>query len=219
MRKACHPPQQLADQHTLIAQQYAGYFVGHPYRAAQQRTDPGAIQVEWDKPWVEPKVVSDGCAFCERLTDEDAERRVAGYQHAIDIEVLRPRSLLYTEWLGAGTDEVREVEEIDIAGVVRKRGVTASGPNRRTFIERHGACLDVQPISMVALPLRLKRKLCIEWNHIYRDWLAENDEIHYDFESREFYCEVDQEEPAAVEEPKEWWHALLQEEGRAGGSR
>ena len=59
MKIAVPLPQALADQHTLIAQRYAGYFVKHPYRAAQQRTGPGAIQVEWNRDWKEPVVVAD----------------------------------------------------------------------------------------------------------------------------------------------------------------
>src|SRR4029079_4632781 len=123
-------PQALADEHTLIAQRYAGYFVGHPYRAAQQRVGPEAIQVDTSKPWREPLVTSDGCGFCERLTDEEAVRRVAGYQHAIDIEVLRAYHLNYAEWL-ATSGAVRE--EVNIAGVVRNRGVSSSPQNRRQF--------------------------------------------------------------------------------------
>jgi hypothetical protein len=58
---------------------------------------------------------------------------------------------------------------------------------------------------MVDLPLRLKRKLCIEWNHLYRDWLNEHEGAWYDFDAREFYREVDEPSPSPAEEVKAWW--------------
>jgi hypothetical protein len=204
MRYPVDPPPSLADQHTLVAQRYAGYFVGHPYRAAQQRVGPGAIQVDRSRPWREPAVVSDDCEFCRRLTDDEAERRVAGYQHAIDIEVLRPHALAYAEWLGSDAPVV--VEEVNIAGVVKRRGVGASQANRRKFIETHGDVMDVKPLPLIDLPLRLKRKLCIEWNHLYRDWLREHPDIQYDFATRTFYRDVPAPDDEAPVQPKEWWH-------------
>ena len=59
MRAVVELPQTLADEHTLIAQRYAGYFVGHPYRAAQQRVGPDAICVDTAKAWKEPSVTAD----------------------------------------------------------------------------------------------------------------------------------------------------------------
>lgn len=204
MRYPVDPPPSLADQHTLVAQRYAGYFIGHPYRAAQQRVGPGAIQVDQSRAWQEPAVVSDGCEFCRRLTDEEAERRVAGYQHAIDIEVLRPHALAYAEWLGSDGPVV--FEEVNIAGMVKRRGVGASQANRRKFIETHGDVIDVKPLPLIDLPLRLKRKLCIEWNHLYRDWLLEHPDVRYDFATRTFYREIAVPEDEAPVQVKEWWH-------------
>lgn len=207
MRYPVDPPPALADQHTLIAQRYAGYFIGHPYRAAQQRVGPGAIQVERNKDWQEPQVVSDDCVFCSRLTDEDADRRVAGFQHAIDIEVLRPHALAYAEWLGTTSPDV--VEEVNIAGIVKRRGVGASQVNRRKFIETHADMIDVKPLPLIRLPLRLKRKLCIEWNHLYLDWLKEHPDIDYDAETRAFYREIEAPEEQAPMQPKEWWQGYV----------
>jgi hypothetical protein len=218
MRAATSLPPALADEHTLIAQRYAGFFLGHPYRAAQQKTGPGAIVIDWNRGWREPAVVSDGCDFCARLTDDEAVRRVAGYQHAIDIEVLRPYALLYSEWLRSGSPDVVEREEVDIAGVVQVRGTHASQANRRRFIELHLDTLAEKPCDMTQMPLRLKRKLCIEWNHLYRDWLRENPDISYDFEAREFYRELASIESTPRDEPKEWWHDMVAGNPFTGGA-
>jgi hypothetical protein len=150
VRVAIPLPQSLADQHTLIAQKYAGHFIGHPYRAAQQRTGPGAIQVEIDKPWKEPAVVADDCEFCARLTDEDATRRVAGYQHAIDIEVLRSRAASFADWLASCSSDIPEIEEVAVGETIVRRGVMNSAQNRRAYIAaaarvRHHLPLDGGP--------------------------------------------------------------------------
>jgi hypothetical protein len=204
MRRTISPPQHIADEHTLIAQSYAGFFLGHPYRAVQQSSAPGAITIDWTKDWKEPAVVSDDCKFCQTLSDEDADRRVAGYQHAIDIEVLRARSNLYADWLVTGTD-VPDMEEMNIAGVTKMRGISISARNRRRFIELHAAKFEIVGVNMTTLPLRLKRKLCIEWNHLYRDWMAANPGTGYDFDTHEFFQEVPDRLPD--ERLSTWWGA------------
>jgi len=208
MRLSVPIPQWLADEHTLIAQKYAGYFVGHPYRAAQQRTGPGAIVVDRVHPWKEPAVVADGCMFCERLTDEDAARRVAGFQHAIDIEVLRSCAAAYTEWLAMGED-VPETEELQIGERVVRRGVLNNPANRRHFIETHPERFETSALPIVRLPLRLKRKLCIDWNHLYLEFLRQNPGVSYDFEAREFFREGDAPEATGAPGVKPWWGAYL----------
>src|SRR5262249_3716414 len=157
--------------------------------------------------WREPAVVADGCTFCLRLTDADAVRRIDGYQHAIDIEVMRARADSYAEWLATTADEVVDFEEGSVAGVNVRRGIKARQEKQQRFIATHGEKFEVPSIGLLDLPLRLKRKICIEWNHIYRDWLLEQPEVHYDAARREFYRDVDQPEPAPVTRPKEWWSA------------
>jgi hypothetical protein len=205
MRVAVPLPQSLADEHTLVAQKYAGFFIGHPYRADQQRTGPGAIQVDRSKPWREPAVVADACDFCSHLSDGDAARRIAGYQHAIDIEVLRARAASFADWLAAAGAEVPEIEETEVAGENVRRGVANSAANRRAFLETHADEFDVNALSMIRLPLRLKRKLCIEWNHLYKDWLREHTDTWYDFDEHEFYREIEEQTEAAPEQAKQWW--------------
>ena len=203
MRAIVEFPQALADEHTLIAQRYAGFFVGHPYRAAQQRVGPDAIRIEHAKVWKEPLVAADGCEFCARLTDDDAVRRVAGYQHAIDIEVLRPHALAYATWLGSNARQ----EDLRTTGTDKPRGLSTSAADRRAFIETHSDILQIQPYPMIDLPLRLKRKLCIEWNHVYSDWMRDNPGICYDAATRDFYRDV--QEPALGAPPDDWWHAYV----------
>jgi hypothetical protein len=54
----------------------------------------------------------------------------------------------------------------------------------------------LRPLPFCTLPLRLQRKLCVEWNHIYLAWMQEHD-LQYDFEKHEFWHEVPEEEIAA----------------------
>ena len=115
----------------------------------------------------------------------------------IDIEVLRARSNLYADWLASGK-EVPDSEEVTIAGVTKQRGISISPRNRRRFIELHAEKFETVGVNMIELPLRLKRKLCIEWNHLYRDWLRANPGTHYDFEKREFYQDILDRAPASA---------------------
>jgi hypothetical protein len=201
MRIAHTLGQEFADKHTLVAQRYAGYLIGHPYRHKQQTVGPTAITVE-AKPWREPAITRDDCEFCKRLTDEEVTRKVAGYQHEIDIETLRMYGQAYSQWLMHETDEVPETEGVVIqvvdpdTGLVEERqfdrGLGDKAANRRRFIELH---IDTSPdlvtaLPMVDLPLRIKRKMCIEWAHLYRDYLKENPDVVYDFEKKEFYREL-----------------------------
>jgi hypothetical protein len=184
-QQTVHPPRKLADEHTLIAQRYAGYLVGHPYRQPQQTT---TVEIDRGRRWKEPAVVTDDCLFCVRLTDEEAVRRVAGFQYQIDIEATRTKRVYFVAWIGSGSSDVPEPGTYE-----------GSKINLRRFCELfQDAPTDgrpngwgVRPLPLVALPLRLKRKLCIEWNHIYLPWMEEEG-LEYDFEVRAFYREVDE---------------------------
>jgi hypothetical protein len=118
---------------------------------------------------------------------------------------LRARAASFAEWLASGSDEIAEVEEIVVGGEKIRRGIVNSAANRRAFIETHAAEFDVNALSMVELPLRLKRKLCIEWNHLYVAWLNSQRDTWYDFDDHEFYREIDEAPPATPGEVKEWW--------------
>jgi hypothetical protein len=176
--------QELADRWALKAQSYAGYFYGHPTRAGQfGKADNGRVFVDKTLKWQAPLARADRCEFCLLLTDQRAEERIAGFQAAMDIEVINRgfgKSHYYSLWL-------------------QKKGLTGellrelSHRNRRAFIEEwqdqpnphreHG--WNATGLDLTKLPLYLKRRLCVEWNHILRDYLVEKPFLYYDFEARE----------------------------------
>src|SRR3990167_633556 len=212
----------IADKITLIAQYYAGYFIGHPYRFDQQKVyrivDEGQQGIHVSKKlWKGPTIQRDNCQFCERTTDEEVKRRVAGFQHQIDIEILRNKTRHYNEWLKSNSPDIQDWHVSAINSVDENNNATRelilvgtadSAANRRKFIELFQNKPLVtytgqqrpdgwahKPIPLVDLPLRLKRKMVIEWNHIYRDFLTENPDIGYDFNTKTFYKEVPDLEP------------------------
>lgn len=186
MRETVDFPHKLVDEHTLLAQRYAGYFVGHPYRAVQETT---LVTVDKKHRWKEPSVVADGCIFCVRLTDEEATQRIAGYQYQIDVESTRTKMQYWLKWESTSSD-------------VPEPGVRKSWANLRRFCElfqgmateKRSNGWKTRPFPLVNLPLRLKRKLVIGWNHIYLRWLEENN-LQYDFNTHKFWREVDNTGP------------------------
>jgi hypothetical protein len=195
MRQTVTVPQAVIDEHSLVAQVYAGYLVGHPVRAARYTVPiatPGAVDIDWKSPWKEPNPVQDDCAFCLRLTDDEAVRRVAGFQAAIDKEVLGTKYKHLSEWatergLDSTDHAVRRQFIAENQYVPRPEHISDYGTPRPAA--PNGWKTKAAPI--VDLPLRLKRKLCIDWNHVYMRWLASMDNLHYDFETREFYRDLD----------------------------
>ncbi len=221
MKQIVKVPQHIVDEHALIAQKYAGCLVGHPVRAARYTVPlPGSVDIDFTRPWVEPNPVQDACLFCRRLTDEEAERRVFGFQAAIDKEVLARKWTHLQAWISTAPEEqIPTVIYLDQPGsvampdgttkLVRQRNIgamTGDFRNRRKFIEENqyrsrgpGTSLSGAPrpsgwntkaANIVSLPLRVKRKMCIEWNHVYLDWMRENG-LEYDFEAHEFYRQID----------------------------
>lgn len=179
-------PQRISDQHTLAAQAMAGFLVGHPYRHYQQSA---TILVDESKAWREPVVLRDKCLFCERMTDESVKQRIMGYQAAIDKESISPVGSMYQEWLTECGPTVIDVNEMDTPDGKVRRGNQMSMRNRRAFLAENASWIAQQPFPMFELPMRLQRKLCIQWNHIYTDWMAESPEkeIQYDWEQHEFF--------------------------------
>jgi len=189
-----------------VAQRYAGYFIGHPYRQDQQDSTPAAFHIS-RAPWREPPVISDHCLFCQHMTDLDVLRRVAGFQHQLDIEACRNKGQHYAKWVESGYPRVPE------PGIIPG---SHSAANLRRFVElfqdspvpaRAGAWARealpdgwrTRPLPLVALPHRLKRKLCIEWNALLLDWMV-RERLSYDFELREFYRLVAPKSANAPEE-------------------
>ncbi len=182
-RVTVDPPQELADDHTLVAQRYAGYLVGHPYRNERQSI---IITVDRKRVWKEPAIVSDDCIFCARLTDEQAVERVLGFLFAIDKESTGMKGKYLRMWVASGSPDVPEPNT-----------PAGSRRNLRKFCElfadmpteRRPNGWKLRPLPFCTLPLRLQRKLCIEWNHLYLVWMQEND-LNYDFEKHEFWHDV-----------------------------
>ncbi len=195
-REEVKPPRELADEHTLIAQRYAGALVGHPYRVKQQGTE---VTVDRRRPWKELAVVADDCIFCVRLTDEEAVRRVAGFQCAIDVEAIRTKGMHYMGWLSSGSPDVIDPGE----GLSHTHETNQA--NRRRFCElfqdmpteKRPDGWRMRPFPLVALPLRLKRKMCVEWNHLYIRWMEEEG-LQYDFAERVFWHEVETQAEATM---------------------
>ena len=196
-RTEVKPPRALANEHTLIAQRYAGYLVGHPYRQPQQTT---TVKIDRRRKWKEPSVVADDCIFCVRMTDEEAVRRVVGYQYQIDIESTRTKYQYYINWLGRNAGDVPEPENVIQTPWQGLKNTNKANLRRfcelfqDTVTEKRPNGWKTRPFPFVKLPLRIKRKLCIEWNHLYLPWMEENG-LQYDFENRLFWCEVP-DEPA-----------------------
>lgn len=221
MKQIVNVPQHIIDEHALIAQKYAGYLVGHPVRAARYTVPlPGSVDVDATRPWVEPSPVQDSCLFCRQLTDEEAERRVLGFQAAIDKEVLARKWGHLQHWLAsAPEDEIPTVIYLDdpssielpdgTTKSVRQRNIgamTGDFRNRRKFVELNqyrqrgpGTSLSGAPrpygwqtksANIAGMPLRIKRKMCIEWNHVYARWTQEAG-VNYDFEMHEFFRNID----------------------------
>ena len=195
-REEVKPPQEVADEHTLLAQKYAGYLVGHPYRNAQQSLQ---IVIDRRRRWREPALAADGCIFCVHLTDEGAERRVAGFQYQLDIEATRLKQRHYTDWVRSGSPDVSEPGKLFWP---------ESQANLRRFCElfqdmpteRRPTGWNTKPLPIIRLPLRLKRKLCIEWGHLLLKWM-QSEGLHYDFTDRVFYREVLDDPPEGAREP------------------
>lgn len=212
MREVVKPPHALANEHTLVAQRYAGYFVGHPYRNPQQTRE---VEIDRRRRWKEPAIVADDCLFCVRLTDAEAARRVLGYQYALDKESTweqRAPFLAYgamfgymhlaaldnepefVVWINSGLEDVPEPGKFDSQRNLRRfcelfQDVTS---------EKRPEGWVTRPLPFITLPLRLKRKLCIEWNHLYLLWMEDNG-LEYDFEKQEFWHEVELSRPGAAD--------------------
>ena len=182
-REEVTPPQELADEHTLIAQRYAGALVGYPYRDEQQNR---IVIVDRSRPWREPAAVADDCLFCVRLTDEQAIQRVEGFQHQIDIEACRGKYQHIGAWLDSGSPDVPNPKH-DHKNRANLRRFCELFQDMPT--ERRPTGWETKPFPMVALPLRLKRKMCVEWNHLLLRWMEENG-LQYDFEQHVFWHEV-----------------------------
>lgn len=168
-------PVRVADQLVLAAQRYVGYFYGEYVRATQMHpntriedgvvTDP-SVHLTGEE-WVEPFEPGDECKFCQRMTDQSIEDRVEAFQWELDKESHHhPPQFAEPGWRQAHAQEIaRNVETVRASGR-SDTGIWA-------------------PFDLTALPTRLKRSLCIEWNHIWRGW--EREDLRYVEKDREWF--------------------------------
>lgn len=179
-------PQIISDRQAEAAQYMVGYFTGHPtlVRKAQTRMEDGlfgridpSVTVR-SGPWTPPTEQSDDCVFCQRLTDESVRERVAGFQWAIDKEVARQ--------FGAGevqAGEERPPKHFELGDDYAGR--RAYHNQLRMWIKNHPALL--KPIVLIDLPFELQRTLCIQWNHIIRDYIEGDARFIYRAEDNSYW--------------------------------
>lgn len=161
--------QDLADQWAVVAQTYVGYWHGHPVHGRQLNSH---VIVDDDVEWVEPLDETDDCLFCQRMTDDDIARRILGFQHAMDMEVHRVNVDKFAAWRRDGHEEAEKSYRLNYADY----------RERVAQVERESAgSMTWYSYDFTTLPYYLQRRLCVQWNHILRDWLAQHPECDYDF--------------------------------------
>lgn len=171
-------PVRVADDYVDVAQRYVGYFYGKQVISGQMMpivedkdtkymVDSSVKKLESD--WVEPFVMEDDCPMCQRMTDESVEERVAGFQWEIDKEaggrsasIGGPKSGDYADSAGG---RAQYHDALDL------------------FLAEHPEIW--RPFPLIRLPHEVKRKLCIEWNHVVRDWL--DDDPRYCYRDGHYY--------------------------------
>ena len=197
-------PQAVDDAIALAAQRYVGWFTGHPTRVVQHPYELVGGMTMGREEWREPIILTDDCVFCVRLTDESAIRRVDGFQAAIDKEVLARKWRFFEEWAAGHGYEIGAYAYDASNRRWWREFIEEQQDLPRTYTAYHGNYeerpdgWEVKAFPLCKLPLRLKRKLCIEWNHIYTTWMAA-DGVRYDFETSTFFMEI-----APKEVPNLW---------------
>lgn len=163
-------PTKIADEYVRVAQRFVGYFYGKHVTAGQmglmmtdERGDYDSSVTLTEEDWVEPFEMEDDCQLCKRMTDKSVEERVAAFQWELDKE--------------AGA-------RISASGGPRHTEYGVSAEARREY----HAAVDLHlkehpelwcPIPLIKLPQRVQRALCIQWNHVVRDWLQSDPRYCY----------------------------------------
>ena len=163
-------PISIADQYVTEAQRFVGYFYGKHVTSGQMT--PIATRDDGDhdlsvtltnEDWVDPIEFPDDCLFCERMTDEDIERRVAAFQWEIDKEssgrIAQHGGPIHNNYEDSPEERVRYHAAIAAHAV------------------EHPELW--RPFPLINLPHRLKLALCIRWNHVVRDWLRSDPRYVY----------------------------------------
>lgn len=148
--------QELADAVASTAQRYVGYFHGRVYRAAGHFETPGYYStIVGEEDWIEPDIVADDCPFCQNLTDESVRRRLLGFMFAMAKELARINRAKYPDY------------------------PPLKGPDDYAFWEALEQWEAAHPealrgYNLLKLPPHLQRALCIEWNHLWLNYLKAN---------------------------------------------
>lgn len=186
-------PIYIADEMTILAQNMVGYFTGKPTTGAQMkplRTGPyGEIDESVkmsDEEWTEPFELADDCVFCQKMTDESVADRIAGFQWAMDKEVAnRFGAGLGLRGEEYGPSDVPKHYDHDDTATQRREYHDKLVP----FYEEHPRLFKVIPL--IDLPLHLQRTLCIQWNHVVRDFIAADPRLIYRAEDdMYFYIDI-----------------------------
>ncbi len=153
---------QLNNEIVAVAQKYVGYFHGREVIA-----DPSvwSFRMRVGGKWREPTVVRDDCVFCRNMTDDDVRKRIIYFQLSWEIEVCRANQTLpgYPHRMDYPILEPGKWHE-------------AVERWYQEFKERDSR-LPVLSYRFDLLPLRIQRKICIEWNHVWLRWLEKQPEL------------------------------------------
>lgn len=156
-------PPQFNNEIVDVVQRYVGYF--HGKEVVIENTF-GAIRATLGKKaWREPHVVRDDCEFCQKMTDESVRKRIMAFQYAMDLEVTRNNNLL------PGYPDRRDFPVFD-------PGAWFEAVDK--WYEKFKQRDDRRPLlayPLHELPLRIQRKICIEWNHIWKRWIDKKPEL------------------------------------------
>ncbi len=181
--------QGLADEWTLIAQRFVGYWHGYPVQGLQL----SPVTLIGDQAWVEPMDESDDCSFCTATSPERVEARILGYQHALDKEFIRINSVAVSQAADVWRYEKKHGAREKDFGETRIEALAHDNYNDYrilvTWVERNCKDEDIEAHSyeFVDLPYYLKFRLCVLWNHALNRWLGAHPEFMYDTVAHEIH--------------------------------
>lgn len=165
-------PQGISDAISAVTQEFIGYFHGNSVSSGQMATlefdafgnvhDP-SVQVHAGQVWVEPFELPDDCVFCQRTTPERVRERIDGFQWAMDKEV--SCSVQY--------NMVHGYPQYMIGGQPGEWEKRAA--YRKEQIEWESEHPEgLHSYYLFDLPEHLQQVLVTKWNHVWRDWIAED---------------------------------------------
>lgn len=146
-------PQDVADKHAEIAQKY--------------------WKLLFNSGGTPPLIFPDLCPLCQKTDEESARRRVAGFQWAIDKEIVRINAF------GALPEGLPGEEEYEQWFEQQFERMAESGLPAGWYTM--GGPVPVYRKSLLDLPLHYQVMMAVEWNHV----LQESEEIQKYFKETE----------------------------------